>query len=117
MVVASREGGNRCRLASVSLVNGGKKPRFSACVKVDMAGENKAAWANATRSAVVLVWRLIASAASRVMPFGVCQVPLASWMMLGGSVHNPLSCRGHVILLPSGVSIVHCVLSKVTLHP
>ena len=116
MAVASREGGNQFSVASVRPANG-KNPFCSACFKVDMAGENNAAWANATRSAGVLVWRLIAGAALRWRLVAACWVQLVSCRTCGGSVHNPLLCHGHVMLLPSGVVMMHWCLSKVTWHP
>ena len=54
MTVASRKGVYFFSVASLSPVNGGKNPLWSALVRVEMADENNAAWANATRSAGVL---------------------------------------------------------------
>ena len=60
MAVASNEGAYFRRVASVSPVNGGRKPLCNAFSRVDMTGENKAAWAKATRSTGVLAGLLIA---------------------------------------------------------
>ena len=65
MAVASSEGGNLVKLVSFSPVNGGRKPFCNAIRRVDMAGENSAAWANVTRSAGVLECLLITGAAWR----------------------------------------------------
>ena len=50
-------------VASVSPGNGGRKPFRSAVWRVEMAGENSAAWANATKLAGVSEWQLRAGAA------------------------------------------------------
>jgi hypothetical protein len=51
MMVASAGGGYFSKLASVRPVNGGRKPLFSACSKVEVAGENRATGKNAIKSA------------------------------------------------------------------
>jgi hypothetical protein len=53
IVVASAGGGYFARLAAVNPGKGGRNPFASACRTVDIAGENRAAWKNATRSAGV----------------------------------------------------------------
>ncbi len=55
------------RSVTVSPGSGGMNPFRSACVRVDMAGENKAAWWNATMSA------------------GVHELPMAGMAVFGGS--------------------------------
>ena len=66
MAVASWLGGYLCKVVSVRPVNGGRKHFFRAIVNVEMVGENSAVWANVTKSAGVLVCRLIAGAANCV---------------------------------------------------
>ena len=66
MAVASWLGGYLCKVVAVRPVNGGRKPFFRAVVNIEMVGENSAVWANVTKSAGVLVCRLIAEAANCV---------------------------------------------------
>ena len=114
MAVASKEGAYLCKVALVRPVNGGKNPLCNALVSVDMAGENSAAWANATRSAGVFDGVLIAGAAMG---------EVSGEIQAGGvsitefyRVHSPSWFLGQCTAVPSGVVIVHWCLVNVTWH-
>ena len=79
MAVVSNDGGNWDSVASDSPGNGGRNPLCSAMWRVEIVRGNKAAWANATKSAGVLGCLLIAGAA------------MCSWFpLIGSSVVCPL---------------------------
>ena len=71
MAVASRDGGNLVKVASLRPANSGRKPFFKEFLSVDMAGEKSAACANSTRLAGVLVamalFKLMVATASGVL--------------------------------------------------
>ena len=101
-------------------MNGGKKPMANACLRVDRAGENNAAWAKATRSAGVFVCWLMAGAAVAAIAscaVGSCASVWLVWWNVSGKVHSPCVLRGHVSLLPLGILMVQQCCSNVTVHP
>ena len=63
MAVASMDGGKQLRDVSERPTNGGRKFFASALFNVEIDGENRAACAKATKSAWVLLLRLMAGAA------------------------------------------------------
>ena len=94
MAMASNDGGNLVSVASLSPENGGRKPLRNAVRSVEMAGENRAAWANATRSAGVLECQFITGAAkwSVFSSGGATQLACAVWLarfMFLGRIHRP----------------------------
>ena len=120
MAVASNEGAYLWSVVSVRPVNGGRNPFRSAFLSVDMAGENNAACANATRSAGVLALRLIAGAALFLLSVAGGAGGGMSWRlanMAGGTTHNPSALRGRRISLPVGRVMVHWLFVKVTSQP
>ena len=120
MAVASSEGGNRFIEVSVRPMNGGRKPLANAFLRVDIAGENRAACANSTRSACVLVCRLIAGyAVASAARFAVvfCSCVLVGVRRDSGNVHRPWLFLGHVRLVPLGMWMVQRCWSNVTWHP
>jgi hypothetical protein len=86
------------------------KPFLSAVVSVDRAGENSAAWWNATMSAGVheLPMAGLAEAAKRSV------IWWSSWIW---SAHRPCGVAWQVMDCPVGHLMVHVVPSKWTLHP
>ena len=63
MAVASTDGRYLVSIDSVNPGNDGKNPCLSARLRVDRAGENNAAWANAIKSARVFDGGLMAGSA------------------------------------------------------
>ena len=119
MAVASSDGAYLFSVVSLRPVNGGRNPFWSALLRVEMAGENSAAWANATRSAGVFALRLIAGAAIWLHSVGGSCVALAGrlFRLVGGTTHRPFVFLGQFSLLPVGRVMVQLVLVKVTSQP
>ena len=119
MAVASNAGGYLFMVASERPGNGGRNPLQSAVLRVDIAGEKSAAWANATKSAGVLDCLLITGAARLSVPLVVGWGPVLWWVFAVdcGHVHRPAWLRGHWSCAPSGPVMVQCWLVKVTVHP
>lgn len=106
-MVASKSG---VYLASVCFVrpgSGGRKFFSIAVCSVEIAGENRAAWWNATMSPGPLEFPMVAMA-----------IPSWAWAKAAiGSSHTPLGEEGHWIGSQSGHWIVASSLLKVTVHP
>ena len=96
-------------------MKGGRNPLRNALVSVEMAGENSAAWAKATRSAGVLDGLLITGAA-RCGVVGSSKSDDVSTAEVGRT-HSPSGFLGQVTTVPSGAVIVHWCLVNMTWHP
>ena len=106
IAVVSMDGAYFCRVVSVRPVNGGRNPLCKAVWSVVSAGENSAAWANATKSAGVLEgWLITGAANSRSFCASglllVSALPRLLAVIAGGNIHNPSLLRGHCSWFPS----------------
>ena len=101
-----------------SPVNAGKNPFWRALVRVEIAGEKRAAWAKAIKSAGVFVCLCKAGMAYCVV-VGVLSIMGSStavlhgwWKDVVGSVHRPCVLHGHWMSEPSG----HCMMQWLLLN-
>jgi hypothetical protein len=94
-VVASKLGEYLRNSGTVRPGRGGMNPFVKAAIRVDIAGENIAAW-----------WKAIMFAGVHVVPMVGTAAPIISGAASGGSctfrAHKSCGVAGHMMLSPSG---------------